>query len=534
MKKYIIVMAALTAAVSCTKNFVEKNTNHENATEEMMTWDGLSTGSAFSQMTRNMMPSYQIIGDDEYGSANYQVIQDLGGNLFAGYTGNVQTGFSANNVYDITARDWYEKMFNDAYTRAIGSWEELDGVREDFPEAAAMGDIVKVALMHRVTDTYGPIPYLQIGSGEVTMAYDPQETVYKKFFEELSSAIDVLTAFWQAQPATKVLEAYDNVYYGDVAKWIKFANTLRLRLAMRVVYADANLAMAQAEASLANPVGLMSAAADLAALHKPSAGAWENPIYQIQYVFNDARIGATIETYMNGYNDPRRAKYFTAGSDGGYHGVRNGININANYAASTQLSRANCTLNDDLMWMNPAEALFLQAEYWLRKGDNAKAGECYEEGVRVSFETANVSGADSYLEDSDSQPGSYTDVVNGSNSYSSQLSDITIAWSSSDSFEKKLERIITQKYIAIYPDGQEAWSEFRRTGYPKVIPYSVNRSNGAIDSKLQIRRLNYPATEYRTNSANVNAAVAVLNGESSLGNGDKGGSRLWWDKNTRF
>ncbi len=124
--------------------------------------------------------------------------------------------------------------------------------------------------------------------------------------------------------------------------------------------------------------------------------------------------------------------------------------------------------------------------------------------------------------------------MNGGNSYNNKLTDVTVAWSDGAGFEKNLERIITQKYIAIYPEGQEAWSEFRRTGYPKVIPYNVNRSNGAIDTQRQIRRLNWPSTEYRTNVANVNAAVSVLNRESSLPNGDNGGSRLWWDKNTRF
>ncbi len=534
MKKYMLIIAALAASVSCTKNFYDKNTNHENATDEMMTWDGLSTGSAFSQMTRNIIPSFQIIGDEEYGSANYQVVEDLAGNLFAGYTGNVQTGFNANNVYNITARDWYEKMFNEAYTRVIGSWEELDASRAEFPNEAALGDILKVAVMHRVTDTYGPVPYSQIGSGAVTMEYDSQETIYRKFFEELGSAIDVLTAFNQAQPSTKVLEAYDNVFKGDVRKWVKFANTLRLRLALRVVYADNALAMEQAEASLNHTIGVMTESGDLAALHKPAAGAWEYPLYTIQYTFDDARIGATIETYMNGYADPRRAKYFTAGSDGNYHGVRNGIEINANYAASDLLSRINCTVNDDTTWMSPAEAWFLKAEYWLRKGDNSQARSCYEEGIRVAFSTSGVSGADGYIADAENTPGTFTDVVNGGNSYNNKLTDVTVAWSDGAGFEKNLERIITQKYIAIYPEGQEAWSEFTRTGYPKVIPYNVNRSNGAIDTQRQIRRLNWPSTEYRTNAANVNAAVSVLNRESSLPNGDNGGSRLWWDKNTRF
>ena len=168
-------------------------------------------------------------------------------------------------------------MFNEAYTRVIGSWEELDASRAEFPNEAALGDILKVAVMHRVTDTYGPVPYSQIGSGAVTMEYDSQETIYRKFFEELGSAIDVLTAFNQAQPSTKVLEAYDNVFKGDVRKWVKFANTLRLRLALRVVYADNALAMEQAEASLNHTIGVMTESGDLAALHKPAAGAWEYP-----------------------------------------------------------------------------------------------------------------------------------------------------------------------------------------------------------------------------------------------------------------
>jgi hypothetical protein len=131
-------------------------------------------------------------------------------------------------------------------------------------------------------------------------------------------------------------------------------------------------------------------------------------------------------------------------------------------------------------------------------------------------------------------PAKFVDAVNAGNSYSSALSDVTVAWNDADSDEKNLERIITQKYIAGFPEGQEAWSEFRRTGYPKVIPYSVNQSGGKIDTQRQIRRLNWPSSEYRTNAANVTAAISTLNGESSLGTGDNGGTRLWWDKNTRF
>ena len=533
MKKYIniIMIAASLAAVSCTKNFLDRNTNQEEATDEMLTHDNLTTGSAFAQMTKNVIPTYQTTGSEEYGTANYQIIDDLAGNMFAGYISPTNTGFSQNNFYNLNNDGWCKAMFNDAYTRLMGSWTELNKQREEFPEIAALADIVKIACMHRITDSYGPIPYSEVGSGAVTLAYDSQEAIYKSFFEELDNAITILTNFYEAQPSTKILENFDQIYSGNVGSWVKFANTLRLRLATRVSYVDEALYKAQAEAAINNSVGLMEEANDIAKFNKPNSGSWEYPIYIIQYSFNDAAIGATFETYLNGFNDPRISNYCTIGSDNAYHGVRAGVTLNANYKSSTLLSHVNCTNNDDVPWMVPAEAWFLKAEYYLRTGDDAQAQECYEQGIRVAFETVGASGVDAYITDETSTPGSFTDVVNSSNSYRSDLSDTPIAWSAVSSFENHLEQIITQKWIAMFPIGQEAWSEFRRTGYPSVIPFSVNNSSGGIDTQKQIRRLIYPAEEYRNNAENVTAGIVTLNGESAEAKGDKGGTRLWWDKN---
>ena len=88
----------------------------------------------------------------------------------------------------------------------------------------------------------------------------------------------------------------------------------------------------------------------------------------------------------------------------------------------------------------------------------------------------------------------------------------------------KLEKIITQKWIAMYPNGQEAWSEFRRTGYPKVIPVVNNLSNGTIDTDIQVRRMTFPRSEYANNAAAVKEATSLLGGA------DNGGTKLWWDK----
>src|SRR5699024_7385981 len=124
----------------------------------------------------------------------------------------------------------------------------------------------------------------------------------------------------------------------------------------------------------------------------------------------------------------------------------------------------------------------------------------------------------------------YTDpeaMVDGQNDVpagSSNLSTVTIKWDPNASFQTKLEKIITQKWLALYPDGEEAWAEFRRTGYPKLFPVVINNSGGKISTSKFIQRLPFPSTEYSTNKAGVDAAVQLLGGP------DTGGTPLWWAK----
>lgn len=117
--------AALLSLGACTSDFYEKNTNPDEATDEMLGWDNLRTGSAFMQLAQNVIPTFQIVGSEEYGSSNYQVIQDLAGNIFAGYTGATKSSFKANNLYDILVEDWHDHMHDDAFQRAMApgpSW----------------------------------------------------------------------------------------------------------------------------------------------------------------------------------------------------------------------------------------------------------------------------------------------------------------------------------------------------------------------------------------------------------------------------
>ncbi len=541
IKRYLgmLLSAALFVVSGCTQGFEDRNRDHEGALLEDILKDDYIF-STFRFMQKNTLPVFQSAtsSTDEYPSAAYQVQQDLCGNIFAGYTGVTHPNFVANNKYDIKATNWYESMFNDSYSRAINAYVMMNEFREEAPERLALFDIVKVMVMHRVTDTYGPIPYSSIG--HLTNPYDHQEDIYKAFFQELGDAIDLLTEYTQLNPGTKLLARFDDIYAGDVNKWIRFANTLRLRLAMRVRYVDPDLSKQQANLSMTHPAGLATRIEDLAQL--AVQGIWENPLYMIQYAFNDgdSAAGATLTTYMNAYDDPRRKVYFTPTNLGIYNGVRNGINVTAAYRSASLSIFSKINLpngnNTPVLWMTPAEAWFLCAEAALYGyiGAPGTAGELYEKGIEVSFTTHGIPAGDltTYLSNNTSvSPMSYTDVVNAA--YSTTITGApSVKWDDAASAEVKLERIITQKYIAMYPEGQEAWSEFRRTGYPRVIPVAVN--NGAsnnISTAIQIRRLNYPSQEYSGNGTYVAEAAGILAEEStSSGAGDNGGTKLWWDK----
>ena len=175
--------------------------------------------------------------------------------------------------------------------------------------------------------------------------------------------------------------------------------------------------------------------------------------------------------------------------------------------------------------MNAAEVAFLRAEGALRGWNmgGGSAADFYAKGVELSFDEWGAGGADNYLTDNTSTPASYIDPM-GKNTYAGNISSITIAWNENAGFEENLERIITQKWIAIFPLGLEAWAEYRRTGYPNLMPVAVNNSGGMVNTARGARRLAYPGEEITTNEANVRYAI-----ENYLKGADTMATRLWWD-----
>ncbi|PAW92731.1 SusD/RagB family nutrient-binding outer membrane lipoprotein [Mucilaginibacter sp. MD40] len=525
--RYLGFFILLTLAFSCTKNFEKFNTNPNQATQDMLETDNLGTGSLVAQMEKNVFP---IAQQPLFGDEVYQVMLNLAGDAYSGYLGTTNNFLSgANNTTYALVPGWYGQAFSRSYIGVMPAWlRVVAAAKTQTPEVYAIATIIKVEALHRTTDMYGPIPYLNFGNGDPASQskYDSQKDVYYRFFDELDQAIQLLTDFNTRFPSAKVLANYDFIYGGNTANWIKFANSLKLRLAMRLAYADPGKAKAEAESAVSQKFGVMTASTDIAALQHTSLLTYNHPLYIISNNFDDTRMGAVMDSYLNGYNDPRLSKYFMPANDGQYRGIRSGINIgNKATYTSGSFSGLNIQASTNITWFNPAEAYFLRAEGALRGWSmGGTAQSLYEQGVRTSFDINGVAGsADNYLADNTSTPAGYADPKNGANS-SSARSNITIKWDNAASTENNLERIITQKWIAIYPDGQEAWSEFRRTGYPKVFPVVVNNSQGTINTDIQIRRLPFPANEYQNNRAGVNQGISLLGGA------DNGGTKLWWDK----
>ena len=532
---HILVCVSAAVASACTGNYLDINSNPYEVSRDQMMADGYAMSAAMKSLCS------AVISTDVNTT---QLTDVLLGGVCAGYYATSQSGFD-NTVDNFNPTDDWTRVLMSSdkiIPQLYSNLAELNTLADE-PEVMAIANIVKVTAMHRVTDTFGPIPYSQIGlDGKIQVPYDSQEAIYRLMFEQLDEAVDVLSEA-NGQLAANV----DPIYNGDFKKWIKFANSLKLRLAMHVVYADRELARQMAESAVsAGRGGVMTDNADNAQLPSTAFGKDGNPLL-VSFRYNtpvhedkkvcltggDSHVAADIVCYMNGYNDPRREKYFIESewenTESPYTGMRRGIEIPSLNETGHKYSGVRMSFDSPLQWMNAAEVAFLRAEgaaiFGFDMGGTAK--DFYETGVRLSFAQWGASGVDEYLKDEESQPEKYTDPA-GENSYDEELSTITIAWNDGASDAEKQERIITQKWIANFNLGHESWVDYRRTGYPHLLPATQagNKSGGIVNSKLGARRMPYPQAEFTNNAANIMQALSEY-----LGGPDNMATRLWWDCN---
>ena len=415
---------------------------------------------------------------------------------------------------------------------SIADAEALNTEKE-WPLYHAITKILKVATLHRVSDYYGPILY--DGFGTADQKPQSQEEVYKRFFEDLGTAVNILKDY----KGGVSFESADFMMpegKRTPAQWLKFANSLRLRLAMRVSNAAPELAEEQAKAALdAANGGVLETANE-------TVGEYgiRNPLGGVAG-WSEVYMNANLESFLKGYNDPRLKSYFNPAQDGrdkddniikevagvkqlgsiegDYKGVRQGTGV-ADNRYSTH-SQTTITTGSKIIVMGAAEVWFLRAEAALRGYTSEDVENCYKQGITVSFSQWDANGVSDYLE-SEETPAAYVDAFDKKFDADAPTS-ITPKWDESATPEQKLERIITQKWLALYPEGCEAWAEQRRTGYPRLIKVAVNNSGNTISTDDMIRRVFFNQDYKTDNKAWYDALVG------KLGGADNGGTRLWWD-----
>lgn len=532
-KKYNYIAAALiggaTLFTSCVDGFEEKNTDQSALSDELQKNDYQFLCIPMTTIQQGIYFNY------DWGSGKnwpFQIMQNLGADTFSGYTHDCTPFSNGSNNSDYNlVNGWNASFWENTYAYVFPAVLRLkERSEKEYKGFYGVSHILKVELMHRVSDIYGPIIYTNFGDSQVGSKPDSQKDAYYAFFTDLDKGVETLTACL----AGGTSDYSNTVVKADILtgkhpgyeQWIKFANSLRLRLAIRIAMSDPTKAKVEAQKAFANKYGFLEATDDVIAVS--TSKGYSNPLGEINRGWLELNMNANMESILNGYQDPRISKYFEPSVNplckGEFRGIRQGTAFNhKNYADNSKLTIERTT---DAILMTSAEVWFLRAEAALRNWSNESAADNYKKGVSTSFAQWGVGGADSYLL-SDNVARDFVDVIDATNNIPAQCK-VSPKWDDNVSLEVKLEKIITQKWIATYPEGCEAWAEQRRTGYPRLFPVKVNNSGGKIDTKIMIRRLNFPSEMSGTAPAQYSQLVGLLGGV------DTGGTRLWWDTGRNF
>nr|WP_295934751.1 SusD/RagB family nutrient-binding outer membrane lipoprotein [uncultured Dyadobacter sp.] len=353
----------------------------------------------------------------------------------------------------------------------------------------AIARILKAYFFQWITDRWGDIPYSESlkGDGDFTPAFDKQETVYTDLFKEWKEAA---AQFDEG----KTIQG-DILLNGSTAKWKKFANSLRLIAALRLSKVKPDLGKKEFQAALDD--GVIISAADNVQYKFLSESNNENPLYANYVVSNrkDYALSDVFVNYLKKTSDPRLPFLAAKNISGEYVGVPyavGGAKAQDLSLISSVLSQQNSAVNV----LTYAQVLFAQAEAAALGWTNGDPKALYEAAVQASLQQWM---GNSYSE----------------NALKSYLAEPEVAYATNTA----IERISTQRWIALFLQGTEAWSEWRRTGFPILKP-ATTTLNGGTEIP---RRLAYPVTENTLNEANYKAVL------QSQGKDDHY-TRVWWDK----
>lgn len=515
---------------SCTGHFQEMNTDQSGITDEDMTVDFNNLGIPLGIIQQGIYFNY------DFGKGKnwpYQIMQNLNADMFSGYMHDYKphNGGSSNSDYNLQD-GWNGTNWGYTYAYILPQIDKLeDSTRVNYPEVYAITKILKVEVMHRISDMYGPVIYSTFGNDNGVYSADTQKEAYDAFFRDLDIAVGLITEHLRSKTIAPDLSDFDILLDGNYTSWLKFANSLRMRLAIRIAMADPEKARSEFLKAFHNPYGVFETVKDR--LVVSIRNGYQNPLGEINRIWNEVYMNASMESVLNGYEDPRREFFFEPCAEdtgetvlhGKYKGIRQGTCFSHLLYASH--SKIYVNKSTEPILMTAAEVWFLRAEAALRGWTTENAGDNYRQGVSTSFIQWGAGGLEDYLQ-SERTGADYIDAFDTSNNIEARCK-VSPKWIETAPNEIKLEKIITQKWLAVFPEGCEAWAEQRRTGYPCLFPVKINNSkDGCIDTEIMIRRLNFPADLIDTDIPLYNSLVKALDGP------DHAGTRVWWDKGRNF
>jgi SusD/RagB-like outer membrane lipoprotein len=429
-----------------------------------------------------------------------------------------------------------------AYAQELKNFQSvIDAGKPDKQEMLwGPAQVMRSLIFGYITDVWGDVPYSEALKGDAAdatlqPAYDAQKDIYTGLFADLTEAVNAMAAGASAASVLTPVGSADPLYAGNRTRWERFANSLRARHAMRLANVDPATAQAQLAAAIAAPGGLIASNADNAQVNWPGDGVYNNPWSVNNQTRDDHRLSDRLLNEMIPVNDPRVPVYAQPtlcflnpaatgcpASPPQYAGMPNALT--ATDAATWSLSSSRpgrvfystdrfcktswsvadgayvgCTGLTGARFpsfiLTYAEVSFILAEAAERGWIAGSAGTYYNQGIQASMAQWGVTDATAiaaFLV----RPGIvYTPGTTG------------------------LRQIALQKWIALYTDGVQAWSEWRRT----CVPATVKPGPAAVIGTVP-RRYQYAIREASVNSANMDAAIARQGADNFT-------TRVYWDKN---
>jgi hypothetical protein len=428
-------------------------------------------------------------------------------------------------------------LFNSSYSNELEDLEIVRrrGLAANDPATWGPATVLQSWEFGILTDVFGDIPYSQAfkaDSGILTPTYDTQQSIYADIFARLTAASAALGG-----TTANAFGASDPIYKGAPKQWQKFANSLRARHAMRLVNVDPATANTQLTAALSDPSALILTNADNAKLVWPGDGIYDSPWANNFKTRDDHRISTRLLTYLAQWNDPRTPIYAMPAQkdtieikDTTKAGVITSVTKNYCPTAGTCYVGLGNALTQAIAsplvpYTSRPGAIFYpgQTSYGLFGGAGKSFPSYLMTAAEVEFIRAEAAERGLGGLNAAQAEGFYNAAITRSMemwgvdaaAIAAYLAQPGVAYAGTT--VEKQKQIAIQKWIALYTDPIQAWSNFRRTCQPAIVrpgPYAVET---AIP-----RRLYYSTTEKAVNAANVAAAVARQGADNFR-------TRIYWD-----